>query len=156
MIRRAALCALALPAAALAQDAFLDVPVRVANVPAAASVGSVTCAVFADPTGPTSRLGYLGSGSRWFALSNGAFAGKIVVPVKFDTGIGPARAYRCTLYFIFKEEGRMLTLAAGRLADPAAVEHRASFRPAPGARQVYEVTGTFEQPHSRLSLHPAG
>jgi hypothetical protein len=141
--RRALLCALALPAAALAQDAFLDVPVRVAAVPAAASVGSVTCAVFADPTGPASSLGYLGSGSRWFALSGGAFAGKITVPVKFDAGNGPARAYRCTLYFIFKEEGRTLTLAARRLADPAAVEHRAAFKAAPGARPVYEVTGTF-------------
>ena len=56
---------------------------------------------------------------------------------------GHARAYRCALYVIFKEQGRTLTLAAGRLADPAAPEHRASFRPAPGARPVYEVTGTF-------------
>ena len=142
-MRGAALCALALPAAALAQDALLDVPVRVAAVPAAASVGSVTCAVFADRTGPTSNLGYLGSGSRWFAISDGAFNGKITVPVKFDAGNGPARAYRCTLYFIFKEEGRTLTLAARRLADPAAIEHRAAFKVAPGARPVYEVTGTF-------------
>jgi hypothetical protein len=142
-MRRAALCALALPAVALAQDAFLDVPVRVAAIPAAASVGSVTCTVFADPTGPASNLGYRGSGSRWFALANGAFTGKITVPVRFDSGTGPARAYRCTPYFIFKEDGRALTLAAGRLADPAAVEHRAAFRPAPNARPVYEVTGTF-------------
>jgi hypothetical protein len=143
-MRRAALfSALALPAAALAQDVLLDVPVRVAGVPAAASVGSVTCAVFADRTGPASKVGYLGGGSRWFAIANGAFTGKITVPVRFDAGTGPARAYRCTLYFIFKEEGRTLTLAASRLADPAAVEHRAAFKAAPGARPVYEVTGTF-------------
>jgi hypothetical protein len=138
-----ALLALALPAAALAQDALLDVPVRVANVPAAASVGSVTCAVFSDPSGPSSGVGYLGSGSKWFALSNGAFAGKIAVPVKFDAGSGPARAYRCALYFIFKEDGRTLTLAAGGLADPRAVEHRVAFKPAPGGAPVYEVTGRF-------------
>lgn len=143
MIRRAAVGLLALPVATFAQDAFLEVPVRVAAVPAAASVGSVTCAVFTDRTGPASNLGYLGSGSRWFALANGGFAGKITVPVRFDAGTGPARAYRCTLYFIFKEEGRTLTLAAGRLADPAAVEHRAAFRPAPGAAPVYDVTGAF-------------
>lgn len=140
---RVALCALVLPTAALAQDAFLDVPVRVANVPPAASVGSVTCAVFADPSGPSSGVGYLGSGSKWFALSDGAFAGKITVPVRFDAGPGPARAYRCALYFIFKEGGRTLTLAAGGLADPGAVEHRPAFRPAPGAVPVYEVSGKF-------------
>jgi hypothetical protein len=88
--------ALALPTAVLAQDALLDVPVRVANVPSAASVGSVTCAVFADPAGPTSNVGYLGSGSRWFALAHGGFAGRITVPVKFDAGPG-RRAYRCAL-----------------------------------------------------------
>jgi hypothetical protein len=137
------LLAAAAPALAAAQDAVLEVPVRVANVPAAASVGSVSCAVFADPGGPTSGVGYLGSGSRWFALANGAFAGRITVPVKFDTGPGPARAYRCALYFIFKEEGRTHTLAAGRLADPAAVEHRAAFKGATGARFVHEVTGAF-------------
>ena len=142
-MRTALLLALALPTAALAQDALLDVPVRVANVPSAASVGSVTCAVFADPAGPTSNVGYLGSGSRWFALAHGGFAGRITVPVKFDAGPGPARAYRCALYFIFKDEGRTLTLAAGRLADPAAVEYRAAFKAATGARLVYEVTGTF-------------
>lgn len=141
-IRLAAL-ALVLPAAALAQDALLDVPVRVANVPAAASVGSVTCAVFADPAGPSSGVGYLGSGSKWFALSDGAFSGKITVPVRFDAAAGPARAYRCALYFIFKDDGRTLTLAAGGLADPGAVEHRAAFKPAPGAVPVYEVTGRF-------------
>jgi hypothetical protein len=143
VIRAALALALALPAAALAQDALLEVPVRVARVPAAASVGSVTCAVFADPTGPASNVGYLGSGSRWFALANGAFAGKITVPVRFDTGTGPARAYRCALYFIFKEDGRTLTLAAGRLADSQAAEHRAAFKAATGARLVYEVTGNF-------------
>jgi hypothetical protein len=142
-MRAALLIALALPMAALGQDALLEVPVRVANVPAAASVGSVTCAVFADPDGPTSSVGYLGSGSRWFALANGAFAGRITVPVKFDAGSGPARAYRCVLYFIFKDAGRTLTLAAGRLADPAAVEHRAAFEAATGARLAYEVTGMF-------------
>lgn len=143
MITRLAALALVLPAAALAQDAFLEVPVRVANVPAAASVGSVTCAVFADPAGPSSGVGYLGSGSKWFALSDGAFAGKLTVPVRFDTGTGPARSYRCALYFIFKEGGRTLTLAAGGLADPVAVEHRPAFRPAPGAAPVFEVSGRF-------------
>jgi hypothetical protein len=143
VIRAAFAIALALPAGALAQDALLEVPVRVARTPAAASVGSVTCAAFADPTGPTSGLGYLGSGSRWFALANGGFAGRITVPVKFDAGPGPARAYRCALYFIFKEDGRTLTLAAGRLADPTAAEHRPAFRAATGARLVYEVTGNF-------------
>ena len=54
-----------------------------------------------------------------------------------------ARAYRCALYFIFKEEGRTHTLAAGRLADPTAVEHRAAFKAATGARLVYEVAGNF-------------
>jgi hypothetical protein len=143
VIRAALALALALPAAALAQDALLEVPVRVARVPAAASVGSVTCAVFADPTGPASNVGYLGSGSRWFALANGGFSGRITVPVRFDAGPGPARAYRCALYFIFKEDGRTLTLAAGRLADSAAAEHRAAFKAATGARLVYEVTGNF-------------
>jgi hypothetical protein len=56
---------------------------------------------------------------------------------------GLAHAYRCALGFILTEEGRTLTLAAGRLADPAAAERRASFKPAPGARFVYEVTGMF-------------
>jgi hypothetical protein len=142
-VKRALLAALALPAVAAAQDALLEVPVRVANVPPSASVGSVTCAVFADATGPTSNVGYLGSGARWFALADGGFAGRITVPVKFDAGPGPARAYRCALYFIFKEAGRTHTLAAGRLADPAAVEHRAAFKAAAGARLVYEVTGAF-------------
>jgi hypothetical protein len=127
-MRAALAIALALPAAAPAQDAQLEVPVRVARAPAAASVGSVTCAAFADPTGPTSGLGYLGSGSRWFALANGGFAGRITVPVKFDAGTGPARAYRCALYFIF---------------NPTAAEHRPAFRAATGARLVYEVTGAF-------------
>lgn len=143
MIRAVLAAALGLPAAALAQDALLEVPVRVARVPASAAVGSVTCAVFADPAGPASNVGYLGSGSRWFALANGGFSGRITVPVRFDAGAGTARAYRCALYFIFKEDGRTLTLAAGRLADPAAVEHRAAFKAAIGARLVYEVTGAF-------------
>jgi hypothetical protein len=135
------LAALAAPVAA--QDALIDVPVRVANVPPAVTVGSVACVAFADPEGPLNNLGYLGSGSKWFKLAEGGYTGTVTVPVKFDAAPGPARSYRCTLYFIFRHENRTLTGAAARLSDPGAPEFREGFRTAPGARQVYEVRGSF-------------
>jgi len=142
-VRRASLVAAGLLAAASAQaqDLVLDVPVRVANVHASASVGSVTCTAFGHADGLQSDIGFLGTGTKWFALAKGGFDGTIAVPVKFDAGKGPARAYRCALYLIFKEGEKTLTGAVNRLADPGAAEFREAFRAAPGARLVHEVKG---------------
>jgi hypothetical protein len=140
---RAALAAagLLLAVAARAQDLVLDVPVRVANVHASASVGSVTCTAFGHADGLTSEIGFLGTGTRWFALAAGAYSGTVAVPVRFSAGKGPARAYRCALYLIYKERGRTLTGAVNRLADPLAPEFRAAFRASPGTELVHEVKG---------------
>jgi len=54
-----ALAVLVAPAAA--QEVSLDVPVRVADLHPSVSVGSITCALFADPDGPRNNLGYLGN-----------------------------------------------------------------------------------------------
>ncbi len=137
------LAALALAAApAAAQEFALDVPVRVADLPPAASVGSVTCALFADPGGPTNNLGYLGSGSKWFQLKDGGYAGTLSVPVR----IAPqavARSYKCALFVIYKEDGRTLTAAASRISDVNRTEYKAPFRRAPGSPFLGEVSGTL-------------
>ena len=142
-MRRARLAAFAalLAANAHAQELVPDVPVRVASVHASASVGSVTCTAFGHADGLQSDIGFLGTGTKWFALANGAFAGTVSVPVRFEAGKGPARAYRCALYLIYKEGNRTLTGAVNRLADPAAAEYREAFRVDPGAAPVHEVKG---------------
>jgi len=127
--------------AAHAQNLTLDVPVRVANVHPSASIGSVTCTAFGHADGLKSEIGFLGTGTKWFTLAGGAFDGTVSVPVRFDAGKGPARAYRCALYLIYKEGGRTLTGAVNRLSDPYAAEFREVFRAAPGAQFVYEVKG---------------
>ena len=135
--------ALALAAApAAAQELALDVPVRVADLPSAVTVGSVTCALFADPGGPQNSLGYLGSGSKWFQLKDGGYAGTLTVPVKIAAQAVP-RSYKCALFVIFKEEGRTLTAAASRISDPNMMEYRAPFRRAPGSPFLGEVSGAF-------------
>jgi hypothetical protein len=142
-VRRVAFVGLGLVAAASAhaQNLVLDVPVRVANVHPSASVGSVTCTAFGHADGLQSDIGFLGTGTKWFALARGGFSGTVAVPVRFEQGKGPARAYRCALYLIFKEGDKTLTGAVNRLADPGAAEFREAFRAAPGAALVHEVKG---------------
>ena len=142
---RRALAALALAAAAGsagAQAPSVDVPVRVANLHPSVSVGSVTCALFADPDGPRNSLGYLGSGSKWFQVKDGGFAGTLAVPVKIAPQAVP-RSYKCALFVIYKEGDRTLTAAVSRISDPDRIEYRAPFRRAPGAPFVGEVSGPY-------------
>lgn len=144
MRRAAAVLALGLAAApALGQEpTTLEVPVRVANLHPSVSVGSITCALFADPDGPRNNLGYLGSGSKWFALKDGGYAGTLGVPVKIAPQAVP-RAYKCALFVIYKEGGRTLTAAASRISDPERTEYRAPFRRAPESPFLGEVSGTL-------------
>jgi hypothetical protein len=145
-VRRALLVLGALLAPlAQAQDAIIDVPVRVADVDPSARVGAVSCAVFASADGPDTGAGYLGTGSKWFELKAGAHAGVVPVPVKFDAA-GTARAYKCSLFLIFRNGDRARTLPVGRIVDPLANEYRDEFRRAPGAPFVPEVRGTFHAP----------
>jgi hypothetical protein len=143
-VRRAlatlALALLAAPAAA--QELTIDVPVRVADLHPSVTVGSVTCALFADPGGPQNSLGYLGSGSKWFQVKGGGFAGTLAVPVRIAPQAVP-RAYKCALFVIYKEGDRTLTAAASRISDPNTMEYRAPFRRAPGAPFLGEVSGPF-------------
>jgi hypothetical protein len=141
--RAAVLAALMLAAApAAAQEHPLDVPVRVADLHPSVSVGSVTCALFADPDGPTNNLGYLGSGSKWFQLKDGAYAGTLTVPIRIAPQAVP-RSYKCALFVIYKEEGKTLTAAASRISDANRTEYRAPFRRAPGSPFSGEVSGTL-------------
>jgi hypothetical protein len=114
-------------AAPAAAQELLDVPVRVADLHPSVTVGSVTCALFADPDGPRNNLGYLGSGSRWFEVKGGGYAGTLSVPVKIAAQAVP-RSYKCALFVIFKEEGRTLTAAASRISDPNMMEYRGPVR----------------------------
>jgi hypothetical protein len=129
-------------AAPAAAQELLDVPVRVADLHPSVTVGSVTCALFADPDGPRNNLGYLGSGSRWFEVKGGGYAGTLSVPVKIAAQAVP-RSYKCALFVIFKEEGRTLTAAASRISDPNMMEYRAPCRRAPGSPFLGEVSGVF-------------
>ena len=128
--------------AATAQELNLDVPVRVADVHPSVAVGSVSCSLFADPDGPVNNLGYLGAGTKWFQLKDGAFAGTVTVPVKVSAQSVP-RAYKCGLFLIFKEGGRTLTAAAERVSDPDAPEYRAALRRAERSAFAGEVRGTI-------------
>jgi hypothetical protein len=142
---RRTLAAVALAAAAGsagAQAPSVDVPVRVANLHPSVSVGSVTCALFADPDGPRNSLGYLGSGSKWFQVKDGGFVGTLAVPVKIAPQAVP-RSYKCALFVIYKEGDRTLTAAVSRVSDPDRIEYRAQFRRAPGAPFVGEVSGPY-------------
>jgi hypothetical protein len=139
---RRAILVLAMIAAPAAAQELLDVPVRVADLHPSVTVGSVTCALFADPDGPRNNLGYLGSGSRWFEVKGGGYAGTLSVPVKIAAQAVP-RSYKCALFVIFKEEGRTLTAAASRISDPNMMEYRAPFRRAPGSPFLGEVSGVF-------------
>jgi len=142
---RRTLAALALAAVAgsvAAQEIGIDVPVRVANLPPSVAVGSVTCALFADPDGPRNSLGYLGSGSKWFPVKDGGYAGTLAVPVKIAPQAVP-RAYKCALFVIYKEGDRTLTAAASRISDPDRTEYRAPFRRAPGSAFLGEVWGPY-------------
>ena len=120
----------------------MDVPVRVADLHPSVSVGSVTCALFADPDGPRNNLGYLGGGSKWFEVKGGGYAGTLTVPIKIAPQAVP-RSYKCALFIIFKEGGRTLTAAASRISDPNVIEYRAPFRRAPGSPFLGEVSGAF-------------
>ena len=135
-----ALAVLAAPAAA--QEPSLEVPVRVADLHPSVTVGSVTCALFADPDGPQNSLGYLGGGSKWFEVKDGRYAGTLNVPIKIAPQAVP-RSYKCALFVIFKEGGRTLTAAASRISDPNTMEYRAPFRRAPGSRFLGEVSGPY-------------
>ena len=135
-----ALAVLAAPVAA--QEPSVDVAVRVANLHPSVSVGSVTCALFADPDGPQNSVGYLGSGSKWFQLKDGGYAGTLSVPVRISPQAVP-RSYKCALFLIFKEGDRTLTAAASRISDPSRTEYRAPFRRAPGSPFLGEVSGPF-------------
>jgi hypothetical protein len=135
-----ALAALAAPAAA--QELALEVPVRVADLHPSVTVGSVTCALFADPNGPQNSLGYLGSGSKWFGVKGGGYAGTLSVPIKIAPQAVP-RAYKCALFVIYREGDRTLTAAASRISDPNMAEYRAPFRRAPGSPFLGEVSGAF-------------
>ena len=141
-MRRIALVLAAAASCAHAQEAVIDVPVRVADVDAAARVGSVSCTVFADPEGATTNRGYLGTGSKWFEMKRGAFAGTVAVPVKLESAQAP-KSYRCSLYLILKQGERTLTLPVARLVDPLANEYRDPFRRAPGQPFAPETRGTF-------------
>ena len=136
-----ALAVLAAPAAAQ-QEPSVDVAVRVANLHPSVSVGSVTCALFADPDGPQNSVGYLGSGSKWFKLKDGGYAGTLAVPVKISPQAVP-RSYKCALFVIYKDGDRTLTAAASRISDPNRTEYRAPFRRAPGSPFLGEVSGPF-------------
>ena len=138
----AALALVALAAPAAAQELAIDVPVRVADLHPTVSVGSVTCALFADPGGPQNSLGYLGSGSKWFQVKDGGYAGTLTVPVKIAPQAVP-RAYKCALFVIYKEGDRTLTGAASRISDPNTTDYKAPFRRAPGAPFLGEVSGPF-------------
>lgn len=135
-----ALAVLAAPAAA--QEPSLDVPVRVADLHPSVTVGSITCALFADPDGPRNSLGYLGGGSKWFPVKDGGYAGTLTVPVKIAPQAVP-RSYKCALFILFKDGGRTLTAAASRISDPGMTEYRAPFRRAPGSPFLGEVSGAF-------------
>ena len=141
-MRHVILAAALVAAPAAAQELALDVPVRVADLHPSVTVGSVTCALFADPDGPRNSLGYLGGGSRWFEVKGGGYAGTLSVPVKIAPQAVP-RSYKCALFVIYKEEGRTLTAAASRISDPNTMEYRAPFRRAPGSPFLGEVSGAF-------------
>ena len=139
-MRHAILAAALVAAPAAAQELALEVPVRVADLHPSVTVGSVTCALFADPDGPRNSLGYLGSGSRWFQVKDGGYAGTLTVPIK----IAPQavrRAYKCALFVIYKEGDRTLTGAASRISDPNTTDYKAPFRRAPGSPFRGEVSG---------------
>jgi hypothetical protein len=141
-MRHVILAAALVAAPAAAQEPALEVPVRVADLHPSVTVGSVTCALFADPDGPRNSLGYLGGGSRWFEVKGGGYAGTLSVPIKIAPQAVP-RSYKCALFVIFKEEGRTLTAAASRISDPNMMEYRAPFRRAPGSPFLGEVSGAF-------------
>lgn len=126
-----------------AADLIVEVPVRVADVHRSVRVASMVCTVFSDPAGPSSGTGRLGTGSVQFALEDGAFSGKVDVPVIFDSGTkGRAQAYRCGLHLLFAESGgRTRSIAVEQLARPDAPDYRENFRHAPGAPFVPEVVG---------------
>ena len=137
-----ALAVLAAPAAA--QELSLDVPVRVADLHPSVTVGSITCALFADPDGPRNNLGYLGNGSKWFQVKGGGYAGTLSVPLKIAPQAVP-RSYKCALFIIFKDGDRTLTAAASRISDPNMMEYRPPFRRAPGSPFLGEVSGAFSR-----------
>ena len=138
----AVLALAALAARATAQEPGVDVAVRVANLHPSVSVGSVTCALFAGPDGPQNRVGNLGSGSKWFKVKDGGYAGTLTVPIKISPQAVP-RSYKCALFIIYNEGDRTLTAAASRISDPDRTEYRAPFRRAPGSTFLGEVSGPF-------------
>jgi len=139
----AVLAATALVSPVTAQELpSVSVAVRVANLHPSVSVGSVTCALFADPDGPQNSVGYLGSGSKWFQVKDGGYAGTVAVPIKISPQSVP-RSYKCALFIIYKEGDRTLTAAASRISDPDRQEYRAQFRRAPGSPFLGEVSGAY-------------
>ena len=140
----ALLAALAWATPATAQVLAIDVPVGVKGLPAEASEGAVTCAVFTEPDGHTSNLGYGGFGSAQFPIRGGAYQGIVSVPVQLDVAsAGLLRSYRCTLYFIRHVGEQRKSGTAARLSDPDQPEYRDEFRRAPGSRFVGEAKGTL-------------
>jgi hypothetical protein len=141
----AALCVgLGAPLAACAEVFTIETPVSVKGLPPEVIDGAVTCAVFTEPDGSTSNLGYGGFGSAQFTLKGGAYLGRLRVPVQLDVASASLlRSYRCTLYFIRNVGGERKSATAARLSDPASPDYREEFRRARGSRFAGEVRGTL-------------
>jgi hypothetical protein len=126
-------------------DVFtIETPVSVKGLPPEVIDGAVTCAVFTEPDGGTSNLGYGGFGSAQFTLKGGAFLGRLRVPVQLDVASASLlRSYRCTLYFIRDVGGERKSGTAERLSDPGSPDYREDFRRARGSRFSGEVRGSL-------------
>ena len=141
----ALLCAgIGTPSAARADVFAIDTPVSVKGLPPEVIEGAVTCAVFTEPDGHTSNLGYGGFGSARFTLEGGAFLGRVHVPVELDVASASLlRSYRCTLYFIRNVGGERRSATAAGLSDPRSPDYREEFRRARGSRFAGEVKGSL-------------
>ena len=134
--------ALVAPGMARAEIFTIETPVSVKGVPPEVIEGAVTCAVFTEPDGHSSNLGYGGFGSVQFSLQGGAFLGRLRVPVRLDVASASLlRSYRCTLYFIRNVGGERKSATASRISDPASPDYREEFRRARGSRFAGEVRG---------------
>jgi hypothetical protein len=141
----AILCAgLGLPVIAAAEIFTIETPVSVKGLPPEVIDGAVTCAVFTEPDGYSSNLGYGGFGSAQFTVKGGAYLGRLRVPVQLDVGSASLlRSYRCTLYFIRNVGGERKSATAARLSDPGSPDYREEFRRARGSSFSGEVWGSL-------------
>ncbi|MCG6877425.1 MAG: hypothetical protein LJE97_20235 [Betaproteobacteria bacterium] len=132
------------PATARAEIFTIETPVSVKGLPPEVIDGAVTCAVFTEPDGNSSNLGYGGFGSVQFTVKGGAFLGRLRVPVQLDVASASLlRSYRCTLYFIRNVGGERKSATAARLSDPRSPDYREEFRRARGSRFAGEVGGSL-------------